>query len=230
MPATRLHQIGPRYMVHHVAVNMGHCIVAFGYDLLDQATCIQVRVIFTYNLYTNQWRKHEMPQMQAAPGSVICACAAVIGLHAYMFGGCFLRDNRDTNSLWKLTIDPQGSFVWSEIITSSNEKAPSPRSGHSGWEYGLKLWIFAGRGPSPNGYLNENGDYFNGYNNQILCYNPPSEQWTNPRCHGSVPEPCAWQAATTHLGKAWVYGGQNSLVELFDDLYELHLNSCTYGR
>ena len=207
-PATMLHQIGPRYIVRHVAVNMGHCILVFGYDMLENTTSKQIDVIFTYNIYTNQWRRHDIPQGQVAPVARISACAAVIALDTYMFGGSLLRQGEPkTNSLWKLTTDSQGSFVWSEIVTSNKVNAPSPRNGQSGCEYGLKLWIFAGCGPSPNGYLNENGDYSDGFNNQLLCYNPSNEEWTNPRCHGNVPEPRAWQATTINLDTVWVCGG-----------------------
>ena len=145
-----LHQTGTRYIVRHVAVNMGHNILVFGYDMLDNTTSKQIDAIFTYNLYTNQWRRHGIPQGQEAPVAVVCACAASIGLHLYMFGGCLLREGQPmTNSLWKLTTDSQGSFVWSEIVTLDNKKAPSPRNGQSGWEYEIetmdfcRVWSFA---------------------------------------------------------------------------------------
>ena len=72
-----------------------------------------------------------------------------------------------------------------------------------------------------------------GFNNQLLCYNPSNKEWTNPRCRGSVPEPRAWQATTKHRNKVWVYGGGKVFggrESVFDDLHELHLNSCTQSR
>ena len=78
-----------------------------------------------------------------------------------MFGGFNTLERVFTNALWKLTSTAKESFKWRKIEFESNVKSPVPREGSSGWEYSGKLWVFGGQGSSPDGYLNDHGD-FNG--------------------------------------------------------------------
>ena len=132
-----------------------------------------------------------------------------------------------TNALWKLASDPQESFVWSEIVMINEEKAPSPRKGHTGWEHAGKLWTFGGGGSSPARYLNEYGDFAQSHNNQLLCFNPSNEEWTNPQCYGMIPEPREGHATTKGQDKICLYGGSNFMT-VFYDLFELNMNSFTW--
>ena len=74
---------------------------------------------------------------------------------------------------------------------STNQFYEAYDHGHTGWEYAGKLCVFGGRGPSPEGYLNDYGDIAGDFlmklNNQLLCYNPNSKRWTNPQCFGATP-------------------------------------------
>ena len=126
----------------HVAVRLSNCIFVFGGEFMDEKKGpLSLRAIWMYNLYTEQWRKHVIPYRNLAPPPSRDSCAVAVGSDIYMFGGYLYRDG-DTNSLWKLTISATGCFVWSQIIDKNQEKTPSPRSDHSGWEYAGKVWPF----------------------------------------------------------------------------------------
>ena len=225
----------PETMHEHVAVNMDHYILLFGgrfvkgqeYIPMDH-DFIPLNVIWMYNLYTEQWRKHMIPQGQTVPIEKRSACAVVIRSDVYMFGGCAPTESRCiTNALWKLAMDHAGSFVWSNIVMTNDETTPSPRYYHTGWEHAEKLWTFGGCGSSPDGFLNEYGDFVHFCNNQLLCFNPSNEEWTNPQCCGRVPEPRIGHATTKCQDKVWLYGGFD-YEKAFHGLHELNMHSCTW--
>ena len=214
-------------LYQHVAINMDHHILVFSGMKRNCHTYVPLNIIWMYNLYTEQWKTHVIPQGQTIPGKRYSACAVVIGSDVYMFGGTLYSAVSSTNKLWKLATDPQGSFIWSEIVVTNKEKTPSPRCGHTGWEHAEKLWIFGGFGTSSGAFLNEYGDYFHYHNNQLLRFNPSNEEWTNPQCHGMVPKPRASHATTKCQDKVWLYGGDDTR-KAFRDLHELNMHSCTW--
>ena len=214
----------------HVAVNVDHYILVFSgiqWNMHNHFIRMPLNVIWVYNLYTEQWRRRMIPQGSTLPAKTYGACAVAIRSDVYMFGG-YVETEGACNALWKLVMQPQGSFVWSTIVMTNNEKAPSPRCYHTGWEYAEKLWTFGGSGKSPAGFLNDFGDFnLNNCNNQLLCFDPSNEDWTNPQCYGMVPEPRAWHATTASQEKVWLYGGIYRL-QCFNSLHELSMHSCTW--
>ena len=148
---------GPKKRYAHVAVNQDRYILVFGG--IGKKGPFSQRVIWKYNIYTEQWTNHMVRGMGTDPDLIYCeACAASIGLDIYLFGGRGLNQ-METNALWKLSKTAKGHFTWSKIKHQDKVKMPSPRRYHSGWEYGNKLWIFGGCGPLLEGYHNDFGDY-----------------------------------------------------------------------
>ena len=145
----------------HVAVRFLNCIFVFGGQYVDDVTrLLSLRTIWMYNLYTELWKKHVIPNRNLAPSPSYDSCAVAVGSDIYMFGGCvYEKYHINRNFLWKLTIRTTGCFVWSQIMVKNRKKAPSPRKDHSGWEYAGKVWMFGGSGSSPEGYLNVHGDF-----------------------------------------------------------------------
>ena len=226
-------EIRARSRHSHVAVRMYHCIIVFGGTWQkDDDPQLSLHMIWMYNLYTEQWGKHQIPDDHVAPPPTDSACAVVLGKDVFMFGG-FVINVGTTNALWKLSWTPQGTppgtppgtpqgmpqvilhgtpqgapqrtpqgcFLWSQIGTyESKQKCPSPRQGHSGWEYGQKLWIFGCVGSDLDGYLKAHEDFTEyGTNNQLLYFDPSSEEWQNPKCFGNIPHPLSGHA-TAVLG------------------------------
>ena len=97
------------------------------------------------------------------------------------------------------------------------------------WE----TWIFGTYGPPISSYLNDHGEYrpeaFGyGFNNQLLQFNPISKEWTNPKSYGAVPAPSLWCSTTATLHKVWLYQDTGGRRVLFDELYELNMNSLVW--
>ena len=109
-------------------------------------------------------------------------------------------------------------------------KSPSCRFAHSGWEYGNEVWIFGGLGVPLIGYLNDHGDYNErGQNNQLLCFNPSRQEWTNPVCSGDVPSPRHHHATAIIGDKAWLFAGCSGTLRTdLGPLYQLEMRSLTW--
>ena len=183
-----------------------------------------------YNVYTDQWRKYDIPGRKSAPPLLGCACATAIDTGIYMFGGVNVELKRKTNELWKLTRAPQGYFDWSKINFQHNVKLPSPRIDHSGWEYETCLWVFGGESPVSPEYLNDHGDFSGQYSNQLLCYDPSTQMWTNPECFGSVPSPRSDHSTDMIRDKVWLFGGTDNSWVTLEDLFELDMQSHVWTQ
>ena len=118
----------------------------------------------------------------------------------------------------------------------NEDESPSPRNGHTAWEYAGKLWVFGGEGLSPDGYLHRQGTFarYNYYgllaNNQLLCFNPNTKKWTNPRYSGTVPRP-QWGHASVIVGtKVFLFGGYIQDQGYRNDFFQLDMLSLTWTK
>ena len=209
----------------HVAVRLNSSIVVIGGRNRYYQT-MPLSVIWTYNLYTEQWRKHQIPhEVNDVPNELEDTCAAAIGADIYLFGGSIYKS---TNEMWKLTGTTQECLNWSKLEPQQDVKLPCPRFGHSGWEYAQCLWVFGGKGLFSSEYLSDHGDISQMYTNQLLCYDPSTQKWTNPQCFGSVPYPRMYHSTTVIRDKTWLFGGITSVSHTGSDLFELDMRSCTW--
>ena len=225
---------------YHMAVLLDNCIIVFGGQLLDGKTLISNRVIWTFNIYSENWRKYVIPKNRTAPRRRCAACGCAFESSVYMFGGVTgknyeaIRPLNSSNALWKLTRTSRGEFLWHKIKPAKTMPSPSPRYGASGWEYCQNLWVFGGFcSPRAAGnYLNDYGDFYDDSTNQLLCYNSSSKTWTNPRCYGSIPIPRAFHATAQAGHKVFVFGGGSRMPTspVLDDLLELNMHSFTWTK
>ena len=212
-------------------------IGGFGFNISrsNNETLLSTRVIWKYNICTEEWRKLIIPKEREAPDRFYCAVAVAIEGTIYTFGGSYTARS-ESNALWTLSKAKRGSLTWSCIKTHCKEESPSPRSGHTGWEYAGKLWVFGGIGPSPNGYLNWHGDVtqdmFNDAagNNQLLSYYPSQREWTNPQCFGTIPTPRFSAASAIMRKKVFLFGGCTNNQVWVNDFFQLDMQSLTWTQ
>ena len=222
---TGLHR--ERWISEHVAVRLDHYILVFGGVHGERCSF----PIWMYNLYTEQWSTHWSLQTEHGPSQMVNACAVAITDDVYMFGGRDPVTDYWSNTLWKLSKSLKGLFTWCKVRTK-NMNLPSPRDRFTGWEYAGNLWIFGGRGDLPDGYLNDHGEISTRgitRNNQLLCFNPSSEEWTNPECSGQVPTPRGAHATATIRDKVWLYGGYH-FPTVLDDFYQLTMSTLVWTQ
>ena len=222
----------------HCAVSLDNFVIVFGG--VCRLKPLSTHLIWSYNLYTEEWRKHVIPYIRCAPEPFYGAVAAVVEKTIYTFGGRNAKDCVVRNALWKLSRTKEGGFTWCSINAQCIKKSPSPRFGHTGWEYAGKLWIFAGLGHSPDNYLNDHGDriwddfFLLAKNNQLLCFDPSIENWSNPQCFGSVPTPRNNHASVIIKDTVWLFGGSSGLKTYMNDvpvdIFELRMNTLTWNK
>ena len=231
---------------NHSTVQLDNFLVIFGGSQLDDDDgddLLCTRVICMYNLHTEEWRQQVIPKHEidknGAPEWFYGAVAVVINGTICTFGGVgygkYANSIRFRNALWTLNKGNTGYFTWNFIESHPDKQSPSPRDGHTGWEYVGKLWAFGGRGSSLERYLNDHGvndiaghDY--AMNNQLLCFNPKIQKWTNPQCFGDVPSPRSDHASTIIKPKVWLFGGYNKNCTIHDDIFELNMHSLTWTQ
>ena len=245
-------QNDPGIIYDLVAVQNGHHILVFG-GRAKYTWPSSFHVIWLYNLYTEQWQKYvilQSPSRQTAPTGRIDMCTVVIRKDIYMFGGLiYLREDNISCSIssevWKLTKAENRSLQWKKVGTRPVQKTPSPRFKHTAWNYADKLWVFGGFGNHTPEHIGEHGDFMQNqhtlkitkYNvvcylytyNQLLCFDPTNEVWTNPECCGMIPS-CRGEHSTTIIGdQVWLYGGKlTAATAPFDDLYKLNMLTLTW--
>ena len=217
----------------HSAVRLDTSIIIFGgsYDVFNP---LSTDIIWTYNLYTDKWEKHATTKRRVGPDPFEYSVAAAIKGTIYSFGGRRYDNDVAANDLWTLSRTETGSFIWSFIKYQSEKESPSPRHGHTGWQYAGKLWSFGGEGPlPPQSYLNDSG-YVVGVtvftNNQLLSYDPSTNKWTNPQCFGEVPSPRSDHSSTIIREKVFLLGGYDGKLGFLDDFLQLSMYSLTWTR
>ena len=186
--------------------------------------------VWTYNLWTEQWRKHRVRKVEEIPNKFLVGVA--IGSDMYMYEALL------GTVVWKVTRSTGGSFEWS-TINFEKSKMPSPRAATCVWEYEEKLWIFGGVGWSPSGYLNNHGDFAQsteilggpfGHNNQLLSFDPAVQSWENVKYYGEVPTPRSHASAAAIKNKVWLFGGINTSLKFngSNEFYELNMHTVTW--
>ena len=222
-----LGEIEPTRRYNHVAVHLANHIIVVGGKWGNEPEF--QREIWRYNLCIGEWKRYDIPHNENVPPSLESACAVSLGLSIYMFGGYDYSERMYTNSMWRLNTTLEGRFVWSKIKSKHSSKEPSPRTQHSGWEYRDNLYIFGGFGSAIRGYLSEDGNFNTnpvGCNNQLLCFDPLTETWTNPKCSGSLPEHQSKLSSVRIRENVWFYGScKNNLSTPLCVLFELNMHT-----
>ena len=91
----------PQQRRKHMAVRLEHYVVMFGgTGYPSEDAFLPCHVIWFYNLYTEMWTKHVMPDKAKAPRPCNFASAVEINNAIYMFGG--KTSENKVNGLWKL--------------------------------------------------------------------------------------------------------------------------------
>ena len=205
---------------NHTAVRLNNSILVLSKTFERDHTII----LWTYNLWTEQWAKNATPESKGLP-CIKNPTGVVIGTDVYIFW---------EHKTSKLTRKKNGSFVSCVIDIGDQTKAPSLRLFPCGWEHGEKMCVFGGFGQSPVDYLNDHGDFTPwaasyGANNQ-LSFDPSTQTWPNAECFGDIPAPRC-EASTARVEDAvWLYGGSTDNNLYNNDLHELNMLSFVWTK
>ena len=76
-------------------------------------------------------------------------------------------------------------------------------------------------------YLHDHGDVVGWLTNQLICFDPSTHTWTNPKCFGTIPTPRYSHKTTIINDSVYLVGGEDELHTL-DDFFELDMLSKTW--
>lgn len=68
-----------------------------------------------------------------------------------------------------------------------------------------------------------------GWNNQLVCYNPATNEWTYPEVRGEWPCPRAAHAAAKVGSNVFIFGGRNGEVRM-NDFWKLDLKNMCWNE
>ena len=247
------HIMRPQARCGHVAVHLNRNIVIFGGGLQtpdSRSKYYSFRVIWSYSLDTDRWNKFIVSETHDIPHQRMEACAISVGSSIYMHGGmCIKYYNVAENNyrevfyygFWKLHRTSQRNLTWTKITFPKEEKVPSSRIGHAGWEHHKCIWLFGGYGwifvnnnSDDNEFLCDNGIFqlsedSVGYNNQLCSFNIATQVWKTVKSSGSIPSPRYGHASDKIKANIWLYGGKDQHTQ-FDDLYEFNMDTLIWTQ
>ena len=210
----------------NIAVRLDHFVVVIG---CSGEHFIRDHMPWTYNIYTEEWRKYLIPKENLVSINLVGACGVVIEKEIYVLN--FVGND----NLWQLTRNTNGCFAWNTVSVKDVTKTPFPRKYFTGWEYAGKLWIFGGLVPGYNGsttgYLSDdNGDFYDSCTNQLLQFDIVTKEWTSMKCIGDVPVPRYSYATTIFEERVWLFGGSDYMGNgtSFNEVYQLDMRTLTW--
>ncbi|KAL2129625.1 hypothetical protein VTI74DRAFT_7525 [Chaetomium olivicolor] len=207
---------GPGPRVGHASLLVGNAFIVFGGDTKIEETDVLDETLYLLNTSTRQWSR-ALPAGPRPTGRYGHSLN-ILGSKIYIFGGqvegYFMNDLAafDLNQLqmpnnrWEMLIPN------SDTSTGAQVKVPPPRTNHSMVTFNDKLYLFGGT----NGY-----QWFN----DVWCYDPMTNLWTQLDCIGYIPSPREGHAAALVDDVMYVFGGRTDDGADLGDLAAFRITS-----
>ncbi|KAL3469104.1 hypothetical protein BJX99DRAFT_88316 [Aspergillus californicus] len=190
---------GPGPRVGHASLLVGNAFIVFGGDTkVDESDALD-DTLYLLNTSSRQWSRSIPPGSR--PTGRYGHTLNIIGSRLYVFGGqvegYFFNDlvAFDLNQL------QNPGNTWETLIQNSHEGGPPPgqippaRTNHSIVSFNEKLYLFGGT----NGI-----QWFN----DVWCYDPRANNWTQLECVGFIPTPREGHASAIVNDVMYVFGGR----------------------
>ncbi|KAK8125395.1 Kelch domain-containing protein [Apiospora kogelbergensis] len=189
---------GPGPRVGHASLLVGNAFIVYGGDTKIDETDLLDETLYLLNTSTRQWSR-ALPAGPRPTGRYGHSLN-ILGSKIYIFGGqvegYFMNDLAafDLNQL------QAPNNKWEVLIENTDTaptkgKVPPARTNHSMVTYNDKLYLFGGT----NGF-----QWFN----DVWCYDPAINQWSQLDCIGYIPVPREGHAAALVDDVMYVFGGR----------------------
>ncbi|RYP86975.1 hypothetical protein DL769_000618 [Monosporascus sp. CRB-8-3] len=207
---------GPGPRVGHASLLVGNAFIVYGGDTKIDETDILDETLYLLNTSTRQWSR-ALPA-GPRPSGRYGHSLNIVGSKIYIFGGqvegYFMNDlvAFDLNQLqmpnnrWEILIEN------TETTGPLQTKVPPARTNHSVVTYNDKMYLFGGT----NGF-----QWFN----DVWCYDPPSNMWTQLDCIGYIPVPREGHAASLVDDVMYIFGGRTEEGADLGDLAAFRISS-----
>lgn len=212
--ATTAEAPGPR--VGHSSLLVGNAFIVYGGDTKIDESDILDETLYLLNTTTRQWSR-ALPA-GPRPSGRYGHSLNIVGSKIYIFGGqvegYFMNDISafDLNQLqmpnnrWEMLIENAENGV------GPTGKVPPARTNHSMVTYNDRMYLFGGT----NGF-----QWFN----DVWCYDPPTNKWTQLDCIGYIPSAREGHSAALIEDVMYIFGGRTEEGADLGDLAAFRISS-----
>lgn len=209
---------GPGPRVGHASLLVGNAFIVYGGDTKIDDEDVLDETLYLLNTSTRQWSRAlpAGPRPSGRYGHTL----NILGSKIYIFGGQVEGYFMNDLSAFDLNQLQQPNNRWEMLIKSSDNGGPAPgeippaRTNHSMVTFNDKMYLFGGT----NGVT---------WFNDVWCYDPATNSWSQLDCIGYIPIPREGHAAALVDDVMYVFGGR---TESGDDLGDLAAFRITSRR
>ncbi|SPQ19060.1 eb429a89-f91f-43bd-9caa-39ab242b97d5 [Thermothielavioides terrestris] len=207
---------GPGPRVGHASLLVGNAFIVFGGDTKIEETDILDETLYLLNTSTRQWSR----ALPAGPRPIgrYGHSLNILGSKIYVFGGQVEGYFMNDLSAFDLNQLQMPNNCWEMLIPSSDSanppqaKIPPARTNHTMVTFNDKLYLFGGT----NGFK---------WFNDVWCYDPMTNLWSQLDCIGYIPSPREGHAAALVDDVMYIFGGRNEEGADLGDLAAFRITS-----
>ncbi|KAK4239167.1 hypothetical protein C8A03DRAFT_43184 [Achaetomium macrosporum] len=207
---------GPGPRVGHASLLVGNAFIVFGGDTKIEETDVLDETLYLLNTSTRQWSR-ALPAGPRPTGRYGHSLN-ILGSKIYIFGGQVEGYFMNDLSAFDLNQLQMPNNRWEMLIPSSDSGAPPQgrippaRTNHSMVTFNDKLYLFGGT----NGF-----QWFN----DVWCYDPLTNLWSQLDCIGYIPSPREGHAAALVDDVMYIFGGRTEEGADLGDLAAFRITS-----
>ncbi|RDA85448.1 hypothetical protein CP532_1029 [Ophiocordyceps camponoti-leonardi (nom. inval.)] len=192
---------GPCPRVGHASLLVGNAFIVYGGDTKIKDSDVLDETLYLLNTCNNT-KLVVGPPRRPSPGGPI-----------YIFGGQVEGSFMNDLSAFDLNQLQKPSNRWEILVPGeASLKVPAPRTNHSMVTFNDRMYLFGGT----NGF-----QWFN----DVWCYDPSVNSWTQLDCIGYIPAPREGHAAALVEDVMYVFGGRTEEGSDLGDLAAFRISS-----
>ncbi|KAI1069702.1 hypothetical protein LB507_008484 [Fusarium sp. FIESC RH6] len=202
---------GPGPRVGHSSLLVGNAFIVYGGDTKIDESDVLDETLYLLNTSTRQWSR-ALPA-GPRPSGRYGHSLNILGSKIYVFGGqvegLFMNDL----SAFDLNQLQMPNNRWEILVHGeTSPKMPAARTNHSMITFNDKMYLFGGT----NGF-----QWFN----DVWCYDPAVNKWSQFDCIGYIPAPREGHAAALVDDVMYVFGGRTEEGTDLGDLAAFRISS-----
>ncbi|KAL2757750.1 hypothetical protein ACRALDRAFT_1074662 [Sodiomyces alcalophilus JCM 7366] len=203
---------GPGPRVGHAGLLVGNAFIVYGGDTKVEDSDILDETLYLLNTSTRQWSRALPPGPR--PAGRYGHTLNILGSKIYVFGGQvegYFMNDLAAFDLNKLQL-PNNRWEMLLENTETAGRVPPARTNHSIITFNDKMYLFGGT----NGF-----QWFN----DVWCYDPIPNEWTQLDCIGYIPVPREGHTASLVDDVMYIFGGRTEEGADLGDLAAFRITS-----
>lgn len=202
---------GPGPRVGHSSLLVGNAFIVYGGDTKIDESDVLDETLYLLNTSTRHWSR-ALPA-GPRPSGRYGHSLNILGSKIYIFGGQVEGYFMNDLSAFDLNQLQSSNNRWEILLPGdTSPNTPKARTNHSVVTFNDKMYLFGGT----NGF-----QWFN----DVWCYDPATNSWTQLDCIGYIPAPREGHAAALVDDVMYVFGGRTEEGTDLGDLAAFRISS-----